>query len=420
MKIMAVKWFKTSFLGVRYREHATRKHGIRPDRCYSIRYKIDGKDKEEVVGWSSEGITQEIAFKRLSELRENLRSGSGAKTLEEKRLLAKAEEEAERQAKLREEKQNITLREYWEQSYKEHAQRTKKASSFRSEDGHMRVWILPLLGDLPLVQIGFAEWDALVRSMSSKKLSQRTREYATGTLRRLMRHAQDRGLPVQIPTSKQIGVQAPKDNRRLRVLTPDEAEKLLTTLAKLDPATERLTRFCMLTGCRLSEAVHLTWAHVDLIGQTVRFVDTKNKDTRIVYLSQELIKMLKELPYASLNEIVFPRRDGKPFIDKEDRSDTPYYFSEAVKILGFNEGRGRRDRVTFHTIRHTVATNLAKILDVRSLMDVMGWKVIEMAARYIHTQEETKRHAANALSESWKKIDNTKILPFKLALKSEQ
>ena len=75
---MAVKWFKTSYLEVRYREHTTRKHGgVRPDRCYSIRYKIDGKDKEEVVDWSSEGIAQEIAFKRLSELRENLRSGSG-------------------------------------------------------------------------------------------------------------------------------------------------------------------------------------------------------------------------------------------------------------------------------------------------------------------------------------------------------
>lgn len=32
----------------------------------------------------------------------------------------------------------------------------------------------------------------------------------------------------------------------------------------------------------------------------------------------------------------------------------------------------------------------------------MSWKVIEMAARYIHTQEETKRDAANVLSESWK------------------
>lgn len=409
---MAVKWFKTSFLGVRYREHATRKHGIRPDRCYSIRYKVDGKDKEEVVGWSSEGFTAEGAFKRLSELRDNLRTGSGAKTLEEKRLLAKAEEEAERRAKMSEEKQNVTLRDYWEQSYKEHAQRTKKASSFRSEDGHMRVWILPLLGDMPLVQIGFTEWDALVRNMSSGKLSQRTKEYAAGTLRRLMRHAQDRGLPVQIPTSKQIGAQGPKDNRRLRVLTPEEGGKLLAKLAELDPPTERLTRFCMLTGCRLSEAANLTWAYVDLTAQTACFATTKNKESRTVYLSPELLKMLAEFSQAKAGKLVFPRRDGTSFITKADRTDTPHYFSEAVKALGFNEGRGIRDRVTFHTIRHTVATNLAKKLDVRSLMDVMGWKVIAMAARYIHTQEETKRQAANMLAETWKKTEQAKVLQF--------
>lgn len=169
----------------------------------------------------------------------------------------------------------------------------------------------------------------------------------------------------------------------------------------------------MLTGCRLSEAAHLTWTNIDLTEQTVRFTDTKNKESRTVYLSQELTKMLIELSQLKSNNLVFPSRNGKSFINKYDRSDTPYYFSEAVKILGLNEGRGRRDRVTFHTIRHTVATNLAKVLDVRSLMDVMRWKVIEMAARYIHTQEETKRHAANTLAESWKKIDNAKILPFK-------
>ena len=71
--------------------------------------------------------------------------------------------------------------------------------------------------------------------------------------------------------------------------------------------------------------------------------------------------------------------------------------------MGFNEGRAMRDRVTFHTIGHTAAMNLAKMLDVRSLMDVLGWKVIEMAVRYIHIKEETKHHAANALSESCKR-----------------
>ncbi len=43
---MAYTWHKTNFLGVRYREHAKRKHGdIRRDRCFSIRYKVEGKDR---------------------------------------------------------------------------------------------------------------------------------------------------------------------------------------------------------------------------------------------------------------------------------------------------------------------------------------------------------------------------------------
>ena len=115
---------------------------------------------------------------------------------------------------------------------------------------------------------------------------------------------------------------------------------------------------------------------------------------------------------ASAGDFVLPRHDGTPFINKADRTDTPYYFSEAVKALALNEGRSTRDRVTFHTIRHTVATNLAKVLDVRSLMDVMGWKVIAMAARYIHTQEETKRQAANILAGAWKKQEQAKVLQF--------
>lgn len=174
--------------------------------------------------------------------------------------------------------------------------------------------------------------------MGSKKLPQRMREYVAGTLRRLMRHAQNRRLQVQIQTS--IGVQGPKDNRRLRVLTPDEAEKLLLTLAKLDAATERLTRFCMLTGCRLSEAVHLPSGHVDLKGQTVRFVNTRNKVSSIVSLFQEAVKMLMELYGTDSNGLVFPSRDGKPIIDKEDRSDTRYYFSEAVRFLALMKGGG--------------------------------------------------------------------------------
>ena len=78
---MAVQWYKTKFLGVRYREHPARKHGIRPDRCFSIRYKLDGKDKEEVIGWASEGWTAEKAYAQLSRIGENIRTGKGVTSL---------------------------------------------------------------------------------------------------------------------------------------------------------------------------------------------------------------------------------------------------------------------------------------------------------------------------------------------------
>jgi len=48
--------------------------------------------------------------------------------------------------------------------------------------------------------------------------------------------------------------------------------------------------------------------------------------------------------------------------------------------LGFNKGRDKRNRISFHIIRHTVATNLARQLDIRGLMDIMGWRVAEGAA----------------------------------------
>ena len=52
---MGTKWFKTEYPGVRYRKHSKRKHGIKFDRYYTIRYRRDGKRIEEGVGWSSGG-----------------------------------------------------------------------------------------------------------------------------------------------------------------------------------------------------------------------------------------------------------------------------------------------------------------------------------------------------------------------------
>jgi len=51
-----------------------------------------------------------------------------------------------------------------------------------------------------------------------------------------------------------------------------------------------------------------------------------------------------------------------------------------------------------HSIRHTVATKLSKKLSLRELMDTMGWRTAQMALRYDHGDEKSKRDALAELS----------------------
>jgi integrase len=211
---------------------------------------------------------------------------------------------------------------------------------------------------------------------------------------------------VKIPSAKQVGATAPKDNRRLRVLTPKESEDILSELEKCNIHAWRITKFAMLTGCRASEAFGLCWRDVNLEEKQVRFVDTKNKDDRYIPLTPAVANLLFSFGPGRPEEIVFTRSGNKPY------TETPHSFRTVVEISGLNEGRTPRDRVSFHTIRHTVATQLAKYLDVRSLMDIMGWKVVAMAARYIHSNEDTKRAAMAALEKTLSPQEKGKVLPF--------
>lgn len=402
--------------GVRYREHLTRKHNKRPDRYYVLSYKPDGKTVNEAIGWASDGHTQGEAEDLMETLRKNWRSGAGPQTLREMRELEQSKAKAAKEAQAAKTRQGVTLASYWESDFFPHAQRTKKECSWGKEEQHFRRWLAPELGNVPLVGIGMNQWDALMQTLHKAGLSQRSREYIAGTLRRVLRHAQDRGLPVQVPTGKQIGATAPLNNRRQRVLTPAEKEQLLDVLAKRDLRTWRLVHFAMLTGCRLFEALGLRWGAVDLDAAVVRFVDTKNKDTRTVPLAGPLVEMFEALlvdmgPTALEGK---PAADSAVFVNERGVAwaAVPNAFLAAVSALRLNEGRDSRDRVSFHTLRHTTATELAQVLDIRSLMAFMGWKHVAMAARYIHANEDAQR-AALATLERRLKPSNGKVLPMR-------
>lgn len=390
---MSRKWKKTEHAGVYFREHPHRKNGVGADLYYAIFYKFKGKTICEVLGWGSEGWTESKASELYGTLKYNRRYGSGPQTLKELKILASQRQEEERHNALEAEKQRISLNNYWAEHYCTFAKNIKKSVSFEKEQSHFKCWLSPQLGNKAISQITIEDWDSLMRLFAATGLKPRTKEYITGTLRRVLRHAQYRGLKVYIPSGKQIGATPCKDNRRMRIITLQEQKNILNFLLMLNIRAHNIAFFAFLTGCRFSEAAKLVWGQVDLDSHpgSLTFRKTKNSDTRTLQISSSLRSFLKSLSRAGPTSLVFPRSDGNIY------REPPSSFALAVKHLGLNEGRDEYDRISFHSIRHTVATRLASYLDLRSLMDIMGWKTASMAARYIKSDQQNKLNALEQL-----------------------
>jgi len=113
--------------------------------------------------------------------------------------------------------------------------------------------------------------------------------------------------------------------------------------------------------------------------------------------------LTENLQNIKAGSYVFVKADDTPY------KEAPSAFSTATENLEFNAGRGERDRIVFHSIRHTVATQLAQRLGVRDLMDIMGWRTVQMAMRYVHGNDDAKLKALSMLGAA---PQVGKVLPF--------
>ncbi len=124
--------------GVRYKEHSTRKHGIRPDRYFSVRYQINGKSCESGLGWSSEQWTESKAIAKRHELIENAKAGEGVSTHKQtQKKIAKVKQEHEKKKKTGDEiklKESMLVSDYFYQVYYPQIQKEKKIKTHQREE----------------------------------------------------------------------------------------------------------------------------------------------------------------------------------------------------------------------------------------------------------------------------------------------
>ena len=84
-----------------------------------------------------------------------------------------------------------------------------------------------------------------------------------------------------------------------------------------------------------------------------------------------------------------------------------------VKALSLNDGiTDPRDRVVFHTLRHTFASWLAiQGTPIYTIKELMGHKTLAMTERYSHLIPDAKRQAVKGLTGMLKAGDN--VIAFK-------
>jgi len=169
------------------------------------------------------------------------------------------------------------------------------------------------------------------------------------------------------------------DNKRERYLNKDEIQLLLQKIKnyrKLDLAV----RFALSTGTRLYTVLTIQKKHIDIKNRTVVLSDHKNSSTYTAYLHESYFNDFDFLKKLKPNDYVVSD-DGKTIT----KGAIQKIFKKVVDPL-FNLGLAtddRKNRVVFHTLRHTFCSLLAiNNVPIFTIQKLANHASIESTIRY--------------------------------------
>jgi len=367
---------------------------------------VDGKPKEEALGWASQGWNAVKASIVLSDLKRAHVTGEGPRTLFEKRRLAKEQEEAQKKRQDQQALEQITFGQIFRESYFPQARSDKTERSYRREESLFTLWIAPIIGDLPMREIAPTHLQRIKKNMATAGRADRSIRYALEVVRQVFNFAKFNNLfDGDSPTAN---VKWPrKDNKRLRFLTREEADRLLEALAMRSQKLHEMALISLHCGARADEIFSLSWGDVDLERGTLTLRDTKNTKTRTAYMTQMVREVLARKKRGENGDLVFPdSRGGK--IQQISKT-----FDKVADELALNEGiTDPRQRVVFHTLRHTYASWMVEAgEDLYTVKKLMGHSTLAMTERYSHVRSTTLQRAVKAFEEHLNRSPS-KVVPL--------
>lgn len=223
--------------------------------------------------------------------------------------------------------------------------------------------------------------------------SDRTVNIEMAFLRRIFRRALKWGILERSPFEHGEDLFYKNTIRRERALTEDEVKRLIESCPTkaCNGYLKPMVITAIYTGLRKSDIFNLEWPSVDLEKGVIQLVEAKTGKTRNIVLNRDMITLLQSLPVKG--EYIFPNKNGKPFRDVKKS------FLRALKKAGIKQSEDRRQKIVFHTLRHTCVSLLTERgADTTMVKNYVAHASEEMTKHYTHLSAEYARKTAEILN----------------------
>jgi integrase/recombinase XerD len=243
------------------------------------------------------------------------------------------------------------------------------------------------MGNAPLRQIKRLDFE---KFLNSKKYVVRptTANSYLRDAKRMFNTAVEQGYLESSPVAGIKPVRA--SARPIRIPTQEEVGKLFAYLKTRKPWLYRILLVLAGTGCRLGEALTLTWSEVDFIQETVTFQRRKVQDFHKVPMGQ----LMKDELWVLWTEKGMPKQ-GLVFLSQAEKQ-----FTRGRMLLAFKPVAKRLGMpwITLKTFRKLAATQAAESTgDVRTAQMLLGHTSVRTTELYLGRGAEAKARAVKAM-----------------------
>ena len=284
-----------------------------------------------------------------------------------------------------------TVKELSERFMAEHSEARNKPSTVYGNRLILRRYVLPAFGRTKVAEVKRPDVAALIGRMRGTPTSA---NHTLSLLRKMFNLAELWGLRPD-GTNPCRHIQKYTGGKRTRLITDDELIRLYSYLERADaeglehPILTLAIRLQFEFAARMSEVLTLRWEWIDFGNRRVVWPDSKTGGMSKP-LSTEALRLLEDAPRYHASEYVIPS-----IFDGSRAMPQHTYEKGWRRILD----RAGLPHCGTHAIRHRAATDIANSgVPIKVGMALTAHKTVTMFMRYVHTEDDPIRAAAETVA----------------------